>query len=52
MGDRQESYAAIKVIGYGLLVCDLLVFFFLPSSYKVGHEYAFLGIIFGLLVVG
>jgi hypothetical protein len=40
------------VIGWGLILCDLLVFFFVPASFKVGNQRVFLGIIFGLLIAG
>lgn len=50
--DRQERSLALKVIGWGLILCDLLVFFFVPASFKVGNQRVFLGIIFGLLIAG
>jgi len=50
--DQRERYNGLKVIGWGLLLVDIIVLFFVPAGFKVGNERAFLGIIFGLLAVG
>ena len=50
--DNRESGAALMFIGLSVWVAALLVLFFLPSGYKVGHESALLAIMIGLGIAG
>ncbi|HYG99395.1 MAG TPA: hypothetical protein VD837_09715 [Terriglobales bacterium] len=47
--EQQERSSALKVIGLGLIVAAMLVFFFLPAGQKLGQERGFF-IIVGVLV--
>lgn len=50
--DRQETGAGQMIIGLALIVVDLLVVFFVPASYKTGHQQTFLLIIAVLALAG
>ena len=50
--ERRESGAALSVIGAILWAFDVLVIFFLPAAFRLGHQGAFLTIVVVLAVVG
>ncbi len=50
--ERQESGAALTIIGVILWAFDVLIFFFLPAAVKVGYHRAFLAIMAVLAAVG
>ena len=50
--DEQERGTGLMVIGLGLIVAALLVFFFYPAGARVGYERPFTWLITGLAAVG
>ncbi len=49
---KSENAAAFIVIGLGLLLAALLIIFFAPAAFKVGHQGAFITLIAALGVIG
>jgi hypothetical protein len=53
MGDAGgEAWSALVIIGLGVWLADLLVVFFAPAAFRVGHGSSFLIIIAVLAIVG
>jgi hypothetical protein len=50
--DRLERSSALKIIGLGLIVAGMLVFFFLPAGEKLGQERGFITIISAMVLAG
>lgn len=48
----QERSSALKIIGLGLIVAGMLVFFFLPAGQKLGQQRGFLIIIGAAVIAG
>lgn len=49
---RQERNSAFKIIGFGMVLAGMLVFFFLPAGNKLGQQRGFVTIISALVLLG
>lgn len=50
--ERQERSSALKVIGFGLILAGMLVFFFLPAGQKLGQQRGFVTIVSAMVLAG